>query len=253
MRPVTRFPLDRVDAVLLDLDGVVTDTASTHAAAWKLAFDDFLEHRARLIGKPFVPFDRDADYRRHVDGRPRYDGAAAFLASRGIALPHGAPDDPPDRRSVCGIANHKDAVLRDLLGAAAVRAFPGTVAFVRALRARGRPAGVFSASRHCDEMLRAAGVRELFDVVVGGAEADRLGLPGKPDPAVLLEAARRLAVPPARVAVIEDAIAGVSAGRRGGFGLVVGVDRGGDDKRLADAGADLVVADLSALRIVGEP
>ncbi|WP_320668632.1 HAD family hydrolase [Patulibacter defluvii] len=250
---VARLPLERVDAVLFDLDGVVTDTAAVHAAAWKCAFDEALRRWAQARHERFVPFDVGHDYRRWVDGRSRRDGARALLAARGIVLPEGDPEDPPGRATVCGVANRKDVELRRRLREGAVRTFPSTIAAVRRLRAVGRSTAVFSASRHCDELLAAAGVRGLFDAVVGGTEAAALGLPGKPDPAVLLEAARRLATPVARTAVVEDAIVGVEAARRGGFGFIVGVDRGGDGEALTAAGADLVVSDVEQLGLAGAP
>lgn len=244
------LPLGRIDAVLFDLDGVVTDTAALHATVWKRVFDDWLAERARRTGGAFEPFEIARDYRHHVDGRPRYEGAAAFLASRGIVLPFGEPADPPERETICGIANRKDAELRRRLREGVVAAYPSTVALVRALRERDVPVAVFSASRHAAAVLRAVGADALFDARVDGIEAAGLGLPGKPSPATLLEAARRLGVPPARAAVVEDAIAGVQAGRRGGFGLVVAVDRGGIADALRAAGADVVVADLAALEVV---
>lgn len=248
-RDSATIDLERVSAVLFDLDGVVTDTARLHAAAWKRVFDGWLRERARRDGTPFAPFDRVRDYRL-LDGRPRYEGAQAFLASRAIVLPFGEPADPPQRETVCGIANRKDAELRRSLREDGVRAFPSTVALVRELRARGVPTAVFTASRNGAAVLRAAGVGDLFDAVLDGVEAARRGLAGKPDPAVLLEAARRLAVPPGRAAVVEDAVAGVQAGRRGGFAQVIGVDRGAGREALRAAGADVVVDDLAAVRVL---
>lgn len=244
------LPLGRIDAVLFDLDGVVTDTAALHAEVWRRVFDDWLAERARRTGGIFEPFEVARDYRHHVDGHPRYEGAAAFLASRGIDLPLGDPADPPERETICGIANRKDGELHRRLSEGAVAAYPSTVALVRELRERGVPVAVFSASRNAAAVLRAAGADALFDAGVDGIEAAALGLPGKPDPATLLEAARRLGVPPERAAVVEDAIAGVQAGRRGGFGLVVAVDRGGIADALRAAGADVVVADLGAVEVV---
>jgi beta-phosphoglucomutase family hydrolase len=244
------IPLDRLDAVVFDTDGVLTDTASVHAAAWKRLFDEYLAQRATRLGEPFRPFE-EADYLRHVDGRTRYDGVAGFLASRNISLPWGDPSDPPDRETVCGLGNAKDRFFVAHLRDHGARAFPSSAAFVRRLRAAGLPTAVVSASRNMVAVLEAAGLRDLFDAEVDGVEADRLGLAGKPDPALFLEAARRLGVAPARAAVVEDALAGVEAGRRGGFGLVVGVDRGGQAAALAERGADLVVDDLGALDVQG--
>ncbi|HET8526509.1 MAG TPA: trehalose-phosphatase [Actinomycetota bacterium] len=239
---------DEVDAVIFDTDGVVTDTASVHAQAWARMFNRFLRQRASATGEPFTPFTDD-DYRRYVDGKPRYDGVRSFLAARGISLPEGAPSDEPDRQTVCGLGNRKDRDFLDHLHREGVAAFPTTVALLGRLRRAGVRTAVISASRNHDEVLAAAGVEDLFEARVGGAETQRLGLAGKPDPAVFLEAARRLGVAPRRAAIVEDALAGVEAGRRGGFGLVVGVDRLGHRAELEAAGADVVVPDLSHVTV----
>jgi alpha,alpha-trehalase len=243
--------LERADAVIFDLDGVVTDTASVHAAAWKRLFDGFLRERAGSTGEPFRPFTED-DYRRFVDGKPRYDGVRDFLASRGIALPEGDPADEPEEETVCGLGNRKNDLFLAELAAEGPRAFPSTVALVRDLQRRGIRTAVISASRNTAAVLEAAGLGDLFRTRVDGVDAGELGLPGKPDPAVFLEAARRLGVEPARAAVVEDALAGVEAGRRGGFGLVVGVDRTGHPDALREHGADVVVSDLAELELGGE-
>jgi beta-phosphoglucomutase family hydrolase len=243
--------LDGLDAVVFDTDGVLTDTASVHAAAWKRLFDDYLRRRAAHGSEPFRPFT-EADYLRFVDGRPRYDGVAGFLASRGIGLPWGDPADPPDRETVCGLGNAKDRNFVTHLREHGAEAFPTSVAFVRRLRELGLRTAAVSASRNMVAVLASAGLRELFDAEVDGIEADRLGLAGKPDPALFLEAARRLGVSPPRSAVVEDALAGVEAGRRGGFGVVVGVDRGGQAAALAERGADVVVTDLGDLVLDGD-
>jgi beta-phosphoglucomutase family hydrolase len=245
-RPV--LSLDRLEAVVFDTDGVLTDTASVHAAAWKRLFDEYLRQRAARLGEPFRAFT-EADYLRHVDGRPRYDGVAGFLASRGITLPWGDPGDPPDRETICGLGNAKDGFFLTNLRDHGADAFPTSVVFVRRLRAQGLRTAAVSASRNMVAVLASAGLRGLFDVEVDGVEADRLGLAGKPDPALFLEAARRLGVAPAQAAVVEDALAGVEAGRRGRFRVVVGVDRGGHAAALAERGADLVVADLGQLTV----
>lgn len=235
-------------AVIFDLDGVVTDTATVHAAAWKAVFDEVLRRRAAASGALLTPFDADRDYRRHVDGRDRYDGVAAFLSSRAIELPRGTPDDPPERETVCGVGNRKDVAFRRHLDEHGVDAFPSTIALLHALRGAGVPAALFSASRNARPVLRAAAAEELFDAIVDGRVAEAEGLPGKPDPAILLAATARIGAEPARTVVVEDAIAGVRAGRSGGFGLVIGIDRAGDPGALRDAGADLVVDDLAALQ-----
>jgi beta-phosphoglucomutase family hydrolase len=234
---------DDVDAAVLDLDGVVTDTASVHAAAWKRLFDEFLRARAERDGDRFQPFER-ADYLEFVDGKPREDGVRSFLASRGIDL---NGDGDGDGESVASLAARKDRYFHEQLRTHGVRRFTSTVDWLGRLRARGVRTAVVSASRNARAVLRAAGVEDLFDVRVDGEEAARLGLPGKPDPAMFVEAARRLGVEPARCLVVEDALAGVQAGARGGFGLVVGVDRSGRADQLRAAGADLVVGDLAEL------
>jgi beta-phosphoglucomutase family hydrolase len=244
------LPPDRLEAVVFDTDGVLTDTASVHAVAWKRLFDEYLALRTSRGQEPFRPFAQ-ADYLRSIDGRPRYDGVAGFLASRGIQLPWGDPSDPPGRETVCGLGNAKDGYFLAHLRDHGARPFPSSVAFVRRVRERGLGTAVVSASRNMGAVLDSAGLGDLFDVEVDGVEADRLGLPGKPDPALFLEAARRLGVAPGRAAVVEDALAGVEAGRRGGFGLVVGVDRGGQAAALAERGADVVVTDLGDLVLGG--
>jgi trehalose 6-phosphate phosphatase len=236
-----------MQAVIFDLDGVVTRTAEVHAQAWKQLFDEYLAARARRLGESFRPFDRSSDYRRFVDGKPRYEGVASFLASRGIELPFGSPEDPEERETVCGLGNRKNRYFREALARRGVDPYPTTLELIARLRERGVRTAIVSSSRNCAAVLEAAGIRELFDAKVDGVDAAELGLPGKPDPAVFLDAARRLGVAPAQTAVVEDAIAGVEAGRRGGFGLVVGVDRAAQFEALVAAGADVVVGDLGEL------
>ncbi|WP_405834011.1 HAD family hydrolase [Streptomyces sp. NBC_01176] len=222
-------------AVVLDTDGVITDSARVHAAAWKTAFDTFLSPRGE---RPFDPRD---EYLRYVDGKSRLDGAAAFLEARGLR---------PSEDEVRAVAAHKELLFTEQLRAGRVDAYPGTVRLLRALRSAGIPLAAASASRHAGELLEHVGVRNLFDTLVDGGEAARLGLPGKPDPALFLEATHRLGVPAGHAAVVEDALAGVEAGRRGGFGLVVGVDRArtpATRTALLKHGADLVVEDLVEL------
>lgn len=235
-----------VAAAILDTDGVVTDTASVHFQAWKATFDEELRRREQRGGAPFAAFTQ-ADYLNHVDGVPRYDGVRRFLLSRGLELEEGSPSDPPEADTVCGIGNRKNAMFLDRLRRDGAPSYAGTVALLRWLRDRSVPTGVISASRNAAEVLEAAGVADLFDVRVDGAEAERLGLPGKPDPAVFLEAARRLGVDADRAMIVEDALSGVEAGRRGDFGLVVGVDRSGQREALTARGADVVVDDLAEL------
>jgi trehalose 6-phosphate phosphatase len=238
-----------MEAVIFDLDGVVTRTAELHAQAWKQLFDEYLEARARRLGEPFRPFDPASDYRRFVDGRPRYEGVVSFLRSRGIELPFGSPGDPEERETVCGLANRKNRYFRAALARTGGDPYPTTLELISALRERGVRTAVVSSSRKCAAVIEAAGIGALFDAKVDGIDAAELGMPGKPEPALFLEAARRLGVDPAHAAVVEDAIRGVEAGRRGGFALVVGVDQGAQFDALTTAGADIVVADLAELAI----
>jgi beta-phosphoglucomutase family hydrolase len=241
-----RLPPD-ISACLFDLDGVLTKTAAVHAAAWKETFDAFLRRRADADGTLFVPFDAVADYDELVDGRPRLDGTRAFLASRGIELPEGRPDDRPGLDTVYGLSNEKNLRLLERLRSDGVDVYPGSVTFLRAVRDQGLATAVVSSSANTLEVLRAAGLEQLFDQRVDGATAAEEHLAGKPAPDTYLAAARRLHVVPARAVVFEDALAGVEAGRAGHFGLVVGVDRVGQAAALAAHGADVVVADLSEL------
>jgi len=233
-------------AVLFDMDGVVTATAKVHAAAWQRVFDEFLEAQD---GSGFRPFDPKRDYRRYVDGKPRYAGVESFLASRGIELPYGGVADPPDALTVCGLGNRKDGYFRAWLVGHRAQAFPGTVKLVRELRDAGIRVAVFSASRNAVDVLSSAQVLDLFDAKVDGGDLARLRLPGKPDPAMLREAAARLAMKPEQCAVIEDSIAGIEAAVRGGFGCAIGVNRGEHAAALRDAGAQLVVHDVAELAL----
>jgi beta-phosphoglucomutase family hydrolase len=235
------------DAVIFDMDGVVTDTAAVHAAAWKRLFDAVLADDRTDKAAPQRPFDLDSDYRRYVDGRSREDGVGAFLAVRGIDVPLGAAGDPAGSWTVHGLAARKNAIYLELLAEHGVRVFSGTVDLLRRLRAGGVPVALVTASRNAVSMLASADLVGVFDVVVDGERAAELGLAGKPDPAMFLEAARQLGVEPARAAVVEDATSGVKAARRGGFGLVVGIDRSGQRDELEAAGAHVVVTDVSQL------
>lgn len=238
--------LDRYDAVLFDLDGVITSTADQHFAAWKRMFDGFLRRHAEQRGEASRPFTRD-DYNRHVDGVPRYDGVRNFLAARGVDLPEGGPDDAPEAETVHGLGNRKNDLVNEIMRTEGVEPYEGSVALLHALRERGAKTAIVSSSRNCVTVLEAAGIAELFDARVDGVVAAELGLPGKPAPHTFIEAARRVGVPPERAAMVEDALSGVAAGRDGGFGLVVGVDRVGQADALRDHGADIVVRDLAEL------
>jgi trehalose-phosphatase len=241
------FAIDRtaIDAVIFDMDGVVTRTAAVHAAAWKQLFDDFLERRAAAAGEDWTPFDADSDYRVYVDGKARYDGVRSFLSSRDITLPEGAPDDPSDVETVCGLGNRKNGYFVDEVERHGVRPFESTVRLVRCLQQLGIGTAIISASENATVILRAAGIGTLFPVQVDGLVARRLALPGKPEPAVFLEATRQLGAVPERAIVVEDALAGVEAGQRGGFAHVIGVDRTGYPDALRASGADVVVPDLA--------
>jgi HAD superfamily hydrolase (TIGR01509 family) len=240
--------LQSYDAVVFDLDGVVTGTASVHATAWKKLFDKVL---TELPGPPVPGFDAAEDYRRYADGRAGEDGVRAFLASRGIELPEGEPGDSPRHRTVQGLAARYQQLFTEELTRGGAVAFPGTVALLRRLRAGGFRAAVVSSGRDIGAVLEAAGAGDLFDARVDGGDALRLALPGPPDPAMFLEAARRLRADPARMVVVADAEAGVRAGADGGFGLVVGAGRAGNRAGLLAAGARVVVEDLAALEVDG--
>lgn len=237
----------RFDAVLFDLDGVLTATARIHARSWKRIFDDFLRAHSTRVGEAFRAFDVDVEYRRFVDGKPRLDGVRSFLAARGITLPEGTPDSPPDEVSVAGLAKRKDELVTRAIRAGEARTWPDAIMLVKRLRRLGIKTAVVSASHHCAEVLAATGIEGLFDLWVDGANIDRLHLPGKPAPDTYLYAAKRLGVKPSRAVVVEDATAGVRAGKAGGFALVVGVDRGGGAEALRESGADRVVSDLAML------
>lgn len=244
MAPVTHPDWRDFDAVLFDLDGVLTPTATVHSAAWKETLDEVLDH---LVGPDARPFDRDTDYRATVDGRPRYDGVAAFLASRDLELPWGDPTDPPGLETVSAIGNLKNDRVTEILGREGVDPYPGSITFLDQIEALGLRLGVVSSSANAAAVLAAAGLASRFPVLVDGVVAAELGLAGKPAPDPFLEAARRLGTEPERTVVFEDAVSGVEAGVAGGFGLVVGVDRHDDRAGLDSAGADLVVTDLGEL------
>ncbi|MDQ2846189.1 MAG: beta-phosphoglucomutase family hydrolase [Actinomycetota bacterium] len=236
---------------LFDLDGVLTNTAEVHAAAWKQAFDGFLAKQEKRTGKTLAPFDPVADYQRYVDGEPRADGVVHFLAARGIELPAGADDDPQDARTVAGLGNRKNHLLLQLLRTNGIDVYPGALALVKALRSKGMPTAVVSASENTHAALTAGHIADLFDAVVDGQVVKELRLAGKPAPDSYLEGARRLGIPPGEAVVVEDALAGVEAGRAGHFGLVIGVDHQHHADVLRAHGADIVVTDLAELLDAG--
>lgn len=238
---------DAIRACLFDLDGVLTQTATVHAAAWKEMFDTYLKSRADKNGESFVPFDKDADYDTYVDGKPRADGTRSFLESRHIDLPDGEPDDPPDNETVSGLGNAKNEIVLRKIKEDGVEPYGGSVRYVKAVRAAGLRTAVVSSSANCKDVLVAAGIAELFDERVDGVSAEADHLAGKPAPDTYLAAARGLGVDPAEAAIFEDALSGVEAGRAGAFGFVVGVDRVGQADALSAHGADIVITDLDEL------
>ncbi len=239
--------LEEIDGVIFDMDGVVTDTAHVHATAWKKLFDECLEERARRLGEAFLPFDEEYDYQRYVDGKPRQDGVRAFLASRGIKIPQGDISDGPEAETAYGLGNRKNRYFLEALEKIGARAYESTIRLIEELKSRGLRVAVISSSRNAERILKAAGVRELFEVKIDGEDMAKFGLRGKPEPDIFIEAARLLGIAPARAAIVEDAIAGVEAGRKGGFRYVIGVDRSRNGKGLAEWGANLVVRDLAEI------
>jgi len=242
-----RVNREQYDAVLFDLDGVVTDTAGLHATCWKQMFDEYLQKRARHRGEAFRPFDLATDYRLYVDGKPRFDGVRDFLSSRGIQLPEGSPDDPADVETVHGLGNRKNDLVNRAIAEVGVEPYAGTVQFIHQVRRDGFKIAVVTASQNCDAVLRAAKLDDLFEVRVDGDTIDAQRLAGKPAPDTFLVAAQLLGVEPIRAVVIEDAISGVQAGVNGNFGLVIGIARKGNAEELKHHGAHLVVDDLAEL------
>jgi beta-phosphoglucomutase family hydrolase len=240
MPPAGHPPADSFDAILFDLDGVLTPTADIHTRAWTQMFDELLVPQG-------LPAFSDDDYLRHVDGRPRFDGVRTFLASRGITLPDGDPDDPPGEQSVAALGNRKNELFLEILRTDGIAPYPGSVRFLDHLVPKGTKIAVVSSSRNAREVLDASGLAPRFAVVTDGMVAAEEHIAGKPAPDMFLDAARRLGVEPAAAVVIEDAVSGVAAGRAGEFGLVVGVDRGAGEQALREHGADVVVGDLAEL------
>ena len=238
---------DGTRGCLFDLDGVLTQTAKVHAAAWKEMFDSYLQERSRRTGEPFVPFDPVGEYDEYVDGKPRYDGVRSFLLARGIELPEGSNDDPSDAETVHGLGNRKNELVQRLIRERGVEAYEGSVRYVRAARDAGLRRAVVSSSANCREVLAAAGIEDLFEARIDGVVAGREHLRGKPAPDTFLAGARALGLEAGEAAVFEDALAGVEAGRAGHFRYVVGVDRVGQADALKAHGADVVVTDLADL------
>ena len=243
-RAITR---ERYDAVLLDLDGVITDTASIHAACWKQMFDQYLQGRARQRGETFRPFDIGTDYRLYVDGKPRFDGVRDFLTSRNIQLPEGTPEDLPEAETVGGLGNRKNDLVNKIIEGEGVVPYEGSVELIHQLRGQGFKIAVVTSSQNCSAVLKAAKLEGFFNAQVDGNTIHAQHLAGKPAPDTFLMGAKLLGIDPARAIVIEDAISGVEAGSAGGFGLVIGVARKGNAEELSHHGADLVVNDLKEL------
>jgi HAD superfamily hydrolase (TIGR01509 family) len=236
-----------IGVCLFDLDGVLTATATLHAAAWKTTFDEFLAHRAAADGDTWVPFDLSLDYRRYVDGKLREEGVRSFLRSRNIVLSEGSPNDAPGTPTVSGLAEAKNQRVLKEIAVRGIEVFPGSVRFVRSVRCTGRPTGVVSASANTVAVLDAANLTSFFDVVIDGQFAQSHGLDGKPHPDTYLAAAAAFSTPPEHAAIFDDALSGIDAGRAGAFGLVVGVDRDDDTDEMYRHGAHRVVHDLAEL------
>ena len=235
-------------AFIFDLDGVITQTAKVHAAVWKQMFDEYLKEKSSS-SKDFVPFDINNDYRKYVDGKPRYDGVKSFLDSRGIEIPFGSPDDSPDRETVCGLGNRKNQLFHKNLKKNGVETYENAVDLIQRIQDRHIKTAVVSSSKNCSAVLKAAKLDKVFDVQVDGIISEKMNLKGKPHPDIFLEAAKRLNSEIKKSVVVEDALAGVEAGRRGGFGCVIGVDRIGRGSDLKNKGADIVVSDLSQILV----
>jgi beta-phosphoglucomutase family hydrolase len=248
-QPRSKFAItrDQYDAVLLDLDGVITDTASIHAACWKQMFDEYLQKRATQRGEALRPFDLATDYRLHVDGKPRFDGVRDFLISRGIRLPEGSMDDTPQAETVGGLGNRKNDLVNKIIEENGVEPYEGSVKLIHQLRRQGFKIAVVTSSQNCTVVLKAAKLEDIFDVQVDGNMIHAQHLAGKPAPDTFLTAARLLGVEPTRAVVIEDAISGVEAGSAGNFGLVIGVARKENTEELRHHGAHLVLNDLGEL------
>jgi beta-phosphoglucomutase family hydrolase len=243
-RIITR---ERYDAVLLDLDGVITDTAGIHAVCWKQMFDEYLQKRATQRGEEFLSFDREVDYRLYVDGKPRFDGVRDFLTSRNIQLPEGSPNDPAQAETVCGLGNRKNDLVNKIIEGKGVEPYAGSVKLIRQLGQLKFKIAVVTSSQNSTAVLRAANLDAFFDVQVDGNMILAEHLAGKPAPDTFLKAAKLLGVEPSRAVVIEDALSGVEAGSAGSFGLVIGVARKGNADELRHHGAHLVVNDLGEL------
>ena len=242
--------LTDIEAFIFDMDGVITDTASIHAVTWKTLFDEYLQKVAVRNHTEFTPFEIDHDYYVYVDGKPRYDGVLSFLNSRGIELPYGKSEDGIDLETICGLGNRKGQYYHQYLKTKGANSYQSSVQFIVKLKSQGICTAVISASRNATLVLKSVNVLGLFDVKVDGVDSANLNLRGKPHPDIFIEAARRLHVLPKHAVIVEDALAGVEAGKRGHFKLVIGIDRAEHGELLKSHGADIVVPDLSQLNIL---
>lgn len=240
---------DKFDAVLFDLDGVITDTARMHAACWKVMFNTYLKRRAEKSGEEFISFEIDTDYLEYVDGKPRYDGVRDFLASRDIVLEEGTPDSPATEESVCGLGNRKNELVNLRIQMHGINVFQSSVDFVDYIISSGLKTAIVSSSANSRTILKTAEIIDLFPVIVDGVTAKEKNLGGKPSPDMFLHAAEELGVEPGRCVVIEDAISGVQAGRNGNFGLVIGIARKENKEELIENGADIVLNDLGDITL----
>ncbi|MFZ0565486.1 MAG: beta-phosphoglucomutase family hydrolase [Chlamydiales bacterium] len=240
----------KFDGIILDLDGVVTQSTKVHAAAWKEMFDTYLSQRGKREGKDYDPFDRHHDYMLYIDGKPRYEGVKSFLKTRGIELPWGSLQDPWDAETICGLGNWKNQLFQKHLLQEGVEVYTTSVDLIIRLRERGFKIALVSSSKNCSQILKGAHIAHLFDAQVDGLVAEKKALRGKPHPDVFLLAANMLDVKPEKAVVVEDSLAGVESGKRGHFGLVIGVDRLGHREDLKQAGADIVISDLKEIEII---
>lgn len=234
-------------AVIFDLDGVITKTALVHSSAWQAMFNDYLRYRAKKYGEPFRKFTHSFDYLQFIDGKPRYKGVESFLASRGIMIPYGNPSDNPDKETICGLGNRKNSFFNKVLKRDGVEVYESTVNLIRRLKNEGIYTGVASSSKNCSAVLERAGLIQLFDTRVDGEVSEQLGLKGKPEPDIFIKACDNLESLPDLTVIVEDAVSGVQAGRRGGFGLILGIARENNSEELKKNGADIVVEDISEL------
>lgn len=245
VQALATIPMHSFCAVIFDMDGVVTRTASVHSLAWTNMFNEYLRHREQTQGEPFREFTHTTDYLPYVDGRPRYQGIEAFLKSRAIALPFGTPDDEPRKETICGLGNRKNELFYQLVEERGVELYDSTVNLVRELRAGGVRVGLATSSKNADLVLKKAGIFDLFETRVDGIVSARLGLRGKPEPDIFTTACGNLGAPPGQSVIVEDAVSGVQAGAKGKFALVIGVARENNAPELKAGGADVVVPDLA--------